>query len=487
MRSFVSSPHIHINAVKDPIMRGGPFIHYNQSEVGAIKSLLEETIKEQAHMLEFAEAVKLLDNQLTNAATGYSLESMYQNIPSILRGYVELVYDLNNHPSIRFLEGVLYNSRFYNPRSQSIILSNNFKRGFVFSTPRLAETGSLRLNIPFNSEAVDELCQMRHTPKDISYICELLGVDGGNSDLISSFFTESSPHKEQAYSDSNVRVRYYGHACILIESKEVSILCDPLIGYEDSNEIQHYTYDNLPEKIDYVLITHNHQDHLVFESLLQIRHKVKEIVIPKSSGSSLTDPSLKRILRSVGYNNVTEIEDMEAINNESVTITAIPFVGEHGDMNISAKTCYLVTIKGKSILIMADSNNIHPEIYEHVRNVVKKVDVLFLGMECDGAPLTWLYGPLLTKPMIRKMDQSRRFDGSNYIKGMDLVNKFCPKYVFVYAMGQEPWLSYLTSIEYTEQSRPIIESNKLVEDCRGRGLVAERLYGRMELNLETRT
>jgi hypothetical protein len=50
-------------------------------------------------------------------------------------------------------------------------------------------------------------------------------------------------------------------------------------------------------------------------------------------------------------------------------------------------------------------------------------------------------------------------------------------------MGQEPWLTYLTSIQYTDESRPIVESNKLVQECRNRGLTAERLYGHKEIFL----
>jgi hypothetical protein len=50
-------------------------------------------------------------------------------------------------------------------------------------------------------------------------------------------------------------------------------------------------------------------------------------------------------------------------------------------------------------------------------------------------------------------------------------------------MGQEPWLTYLTSIQYTETSRPIVESNKLVASCQDQGLVSKRLYGHMELFL----
>jgi hypothetical protein len=51
-------------------------------------------------------------------------------------------------------------------------------------------------------------------------------------------------------------------------------------------------------------------------------------------------------------------------------------------------------------------------------------------------------------------------------------------------MGQEPWLTYLTSIQYTEESRPIVDSNKLVAACRNSGLIAERLFGQKEIFLQ---
>jgi hypothetical protein len=104
-------------------------------------------------------------------------------------------------------------------------------------------------------------------------------------------------------------------------------------------------------------------------------------------------------------------------------------------------------------------------------------------MECDGGPLSWLYGPLLPKPLARGFDQSRRLSGSDYQRGMKMVDRLKPKQLYVYAMGQEPWLSFITSIEYTEQSRPIIESNKLVGSCRERGLEAERLFLKKEIEL----
>ena len=115
---------------------------------------------------------------------------------------------------------------------------------------------------------------------------------------------------------------------------------------------------------------------------------------------------------------------------------------------------------------------------------VGEIDALFLGMECDGAPLSWLYGPLLSRPLDRDMDQSRRLYGSNYDQALDLVKCFGCKEVYVYAMGQEPWLNYVMSLKYTEQSRPIVESNKLLEYCKRHNIVAERLFGEKEILIE---
>jgi hypothetical protein len=116
----------------------------------------------------------------------------------------------------------------------------------------------------------------------------------------------------------------------------------------------------------------------------------------------------------------------------------------------------------------------------HIHECLGDGDTLFLGMECDGAPLTWLYGPLLLQPPERGMDESRRLNGSNYGQAMNILRLFNFREVYVFAMGQEPWLSYIMSLQYTPQSRPIVESNRLVEECRTRGITSEQLFGRKE-------
>jgi L-ascorbate metabolism protein UlaG (beta-lactamase superfamily) len=230
-----------------------------------------------------------------------------------------------------------------------------------------------------------------------------------------------------------------------------------------------------------VLITHTHADHLLFETLLQLRYKIKHIVVPRSGGGSLEDPSLKLCLENIGFKNVIEIDEMETIDIQGGSITALPFLGEHADLNIRTKAAHLVKVNGKQIVCAADSANIEPRLYEHVYDLVGDIDVLFIGMECDGAPLSWIYGALITRPVDRKMDRSRTLSGSDFKQAVAIVDLLKCKQVYVYAMGQEPWLSFLTSIQYTDESKQIVESNKLVQYCTERGLRSERLYGAREI------
>ena len=120
---------------------------------------------------------------------------------------------------------------------------------------------------------------------------------------------------------------------------------------------------------------------------------------------------------------------------------------------------------------------VQPKVYDRVQRILGNIDVIFLGMECQGAPLSCLYGPLLPQTLNREHDQSRRLSRSNFIQAKALIDIFCPKDVFVYTMGMEPWLEYISSIKYTEESKPIIESNRLLDYCKSKGIIGERLFG----------
>ena len=481
MESYIRAPNVHAAAVRNPAMKGGPFLDFEGRRVNEIDELLKKTLKAQAIQISFAEAIKNLNEMLLGEANGQSLEGLYERVPSLLRGYVELVYDLNHRPSFRFIEGLLYRSQFYDETSQSLALSLNDSSGrsFVFSTPRTEDPTHLHLKIPFAHQGIDELFAMRRVPKSLTCSKEILGIPKEQDELFNSFFTEEPP--TDAPDPGSLRVRYLGHASVLIEANGMNILTDPVIGYESMGGVAPFSFADLPQRIDLVLLTHTHADHVVLETLLQLRHKITTIIVPKSGGGCLEDPSLKLILKNIGFENVVEIDDIETLEIEAGSITGVPFFGEHADLNVRSKTGYLVSLGKNNILCIADSRNLDTCLYEKLHEVVGDVDVLFIGMECDGAPLSWIYGSLLLKPLERKMDQSRRLSASDCDRALDIISRLHCKQVYVYAMGQEPWLSFLTSIRYTEESKPIVESNKLIQACRARGIHAQRLLGVEEI------
>jgi L-ascorbate metabolism protein UlaG (beta-lactamase superfamily) len=486
MDSFIHSPQIHAAAVKNPKMAGGPFIDVDVKRVGEIRALREEIQRRRTTLLQVAAALEELDALLRAEAKGFSLQPLYAKIPLLLRGYVELVYDLNNHPSFRLIEPLLYRSPLYEVDAQSFMLSETTgdDRPFVLSTPRLESDSAVHLRIPFDHPVVDDLFAMKSRPRPLSEIRDRIELAPRSVDLFNRFFTPEPPAPYQPYTGKGVRWRYFGHACILVETHGVNVLVDPVLSYTYESAVSRYTYEDLPDRIDYVLITHNHQDHVLFETLLQIRHKVGHIVVPRNGGGKLQDPSLKLLLQHTGFSNVLELGELEEIESDGLVITGLPFLGEHADLDVRSKLAYLVRTPRHSLLFAADSCNVEPYLYERLAEVIGQIDALFVGMECDGAPLSWLYGPLLTRRIDRAMDESRRLAGSNFAQALNIVDRFGCREVYVYAMGQEPWLNHVMSIKYTAESRPIVESDRLLRECAERGLVAERLFGEKEILLE---
>jgi L-ascorbate metabolism protein UlaG (beta-lactamase superfamily) len=485
MDSYISAPQVHAQAAKNPKMLGGPFIDYDGKRVEEIKALREQIKSKRAVLFELSAALVALDRMLKTAGKGFSLQPLYSQVPEVLRGYIELVYDLNNHPSFRLFEPLLYRSKYYDKTAQSLSLSviEQDDRPFVLSTPRLDSDATLMLPLAFADESVDRIFDLKSSPQPWRTIKEITRTSEKEDNLLASLLTPERPKPYCRYDGSGVRWRYFGHACILIETRNVSMLFDPILSYTYESDVSRYTYRDLPDSIDYVLITHNHQDHVLFETLLQIRRKVKNILVPRAGGGSLQDPSLKLLLENAGFRNVYELSELQTVEFGNGHIMGLPFLGEHADLDIRTKLAYFVQLGEHSLLFAADSCNIEPHLYKRIRDITGRVDVLFVGMECDGAPLTWLYGPLLSEPLARPMDDSRRLAGSNFEQAWDIVNYLSCREVYVYAMGQEPWLNYISSIKYTDQSRPIVESNRLVKTCREHGIVAERLYGEREILL----
>ncbi len=483
MNSYVKMPMAHAAALKNPDMIGGAFIDYEGQRVEEIKSLKEMIALSSQDLIGFAQEIKALLHLLKTKAKGYPLSEIYDEVPANVKGYVELFYDIDNQPSFRFFEPLLYRSQYHKQELQSIALKaiDTDHRPFIFSTPRLKDENTLHLNIPFNDKKLDWLSELKFLPDSFKNITNKLELEENKFELLKSLLIEEKKLEKESFEGNGVRIRYFGHACVLFETKNTNILVDPLISYKYPTNIKRYTYDDLPEVIDYVLITHNHHDHIVIETLLQLRKKIGCVIVPRSDSGSLLDPSMKYILNAIGFDNVVELDDLESLVKENVTIIGIPFFGEHCDLAIRSKSSYLLKFENTSFLMCADSSCLNEEVYKNVRQCVGKIDHLFLGLECTGAPMSWAYGPLFPFPIEKKLDLVRRSNGSDATMAWELINIFDVKHVYLYAMGAEPWLNYIMALQHDHSDASQNESLMLIEKCKSHGIFAEKLFGSMEM------
>ncbi|WP_338157387.1 GNAT family N-acetyltransferase [Burkholderia glumae] len=485
MASFVQHPSLHGKAADDPRMRGGPFAQgLDLADVPAMQALIDTTRADGAALLGLADDLDALAATLKEA-DGHSLNAFYARLPQRLRGLVELAYQRGNLAYPRLMEALFYDA--YDTRAlQSFALASQSddSRPFCLSTPRLPSSGDVLLDLPFADPLAIALSAARRHGLDQDQFDALLArtAPGTEAGALAALFTRKPPPAPRS-EPHEPRVRYFGHACVLVQTGAENLLFDPLVSYAFDGQSPRFTYDDLPEVIDYVVITHSHHDHFVLETLLQLRDRVKTIVVPQNTYGQLMDPSMKHVAQALGFANVMVMSEFDALPLRNGTLHAVPFLGEHGDLDIRSKLGFLVETPQRRVLMVADSNNLDDRLYQRIRARYGRIDTLFIGMECEGAPVSWLYGSMLDTRIARSMDESRRLNGSDCAAGFRLAEIIGAQRVFIYAMAQEPWLTFISSLEYDESSLAMREARKMVEACRQAGLEACLLNGCVDITL----
>jgi len=481
LESYLQSPQVHINASHNPELRGGFFVNIQASRSGEIRDLLASIKRDRAEMLGFAAAIAEAEEIVRQGASGFDLTPLYPKLPSVLSGLIEIAYDTNNQPSVRYIEPLVYESSVYTEDRQSVQLSleTGVERPFILSTPRLSSSDVLELRIPFRHPGLAELFKARTQATTLAQLREVLELGDEEAAQLSRLLAEAPDVAGDRHIDGGGRIRYFGHACLVLQTPEAAIVTDPWVS-SDATAAGRFTYRDLPDHIDLVLITHGHQDHIVLETLLALRGRVGAVVVPRSSRGSLCDPSLSLYVSHLGL-PVVEVDDFSEVEFPGGKVVATPFLGEHADLDIRAKSTYCVQLAGRKIFVGADSSGIDPGLYRHMRDHVGRVDMAFLGMECAGAPLTWLYQALLTRPVTKKMSDSRTLSGSNAAQASAIMTELGASEAYVYAMGEETWLvGHVMATTYNEDSYQLKQVDEFMTWCADHGIKSEHLYGQRE-------
>jgi len=160
--------------------------------------------------------------------------------------------------------------------------------------------------------------------------------------------------------DEKPTLIWFGHSSYLIKSKGFNILVDPVFSnhvapvtffgksFEGTNT---YSVADMPE-IDLLLLTHDHYDHLDYQTITQLHPKAKTIVAPLGVDSHLLHWGVptEKIFVLDWWNSKTVADNAE--------ITATPARHFSGRGFSRAKTLwcsYVLKLNGYSIFIGGDS------------------------------------------------------------------------------------------------------------------------------------
>lgn len=475
LQSFLESAEAHASGAGHPATKGGPFVDCPPADRELFAKLTAE-LGAQRDVLELASAVEEV-TRLAGEADGGDLGPLYDQVPESLQGLVEFVYDARHQARVLYRESLLYRGP-HDPSSREAIhltLTDSDDRPFMLSTPRVTTDHGVVVSMPLASPAIDVLSRARFEPIRLGELNEAVGPEAAASPVFGALWSED-PVTPAAPWTGPLRVRYFGHACLVFETADVTVVADPFVSPRSGPD--RFSLADLPPRIDVCVITHGHADHFVVETLLALRHRIGTIVVPANFGGELFDPSLRLCLEHLGFSDVVEVRDLDRIPLPGGEIVAWPFAGEHGDLAIGAKSTYLVRLEGRSTMVGADTRGRPTELYPILADMFGPVDDVFLGLECEGAPLTWMYGPLFPAPVPRKVSLARRLNGADAVEAARIVSALGAGRIFVYALGEEPWLQHVMATNYGPESYQLVQAAELATRCADLGVAYEHLVGK---------
>jgi protein tyrosine phosphatase (PTP) superfamily phosphohydrolase (DUF442 family) len=365
LSSYARAPERHASAVADPRLRGGSFCDLAPVARESVHRWISAYRTMATEDVDFANAL-----DATDAA---AVDGDYGALPDVLRGRVELRRDRRNAWRTVALRGT-------SPRTSDFgvaVWRDGRYRPSMFSTPRI--DGDPRIATGRGTaDQIAAAAALHHTPMERSAAEEHLRVLGIDPE---GLLTEETPGPHRPR-----RAHLIAHASVAVPTPAGWAVTDPVPP--TTTPLARGLHD-----VAIILITHCHPDHLSLEALLTLLPQQPLVLTPAGTGGQL-DPAPASALRALGFHRVIEMRPDDETRVGQLRIRAMPFLGEHAALDISAKVTYLLTMGRDAIVIAGDATGADVDGFRR-STPLKTSDVLVIGMEPAGAPARWLYGPLL--------------------------------------------------------------------------------------------
>ena len=174
-----------------------------------------------------------------------------------------------------------------------------------------------------------------------------------------------------------LRITYVGHATVLIETGGVRILTDPVLRYRVVHLRRRRTplLDIWQERLDAVLISHLHYDHLDLPSLHKLG-KTTRLIVPVGAGA---------LLRQHGFSNVEELRvgERTMVAGAPVTATTAVHSGARGPLGPTAECLGFMIGSATQRVYFPGDTDLFPEMAQ----MAGSIDVALMPV--------WGWGPTL--------------------------------------------------------------------------------------------
>lgn len=245
--------------------------------------------------------------------------------------------------------------------------------------------------------------------------------------------------------DENVLV-WMGHSSYFIQLDGKKYLIDPVLSGNASpisgttkafSGSDIYKAEDIPE-IDYLLITHDHYDHLDYQTVKALIPKVKKVITGLGVGSHLEYWGYKpEIITELDWNETFELNDSTTI----YTTPARHFSGRTLKRNNTLWLSFILETKGKKLFLGGDSG------YDtHFKEIGEKFGPFDLVLLEDGQyDPKWKYIHLLPEEVVQAAKDLN-------------AKRLMPVHNSKFKLGNHPWndpMKRVTS-EAKKENLPIL-------------------------------